>query len=281
MLDSTLLSEAIHQNVETALNEDIGGGDITAELIPAEQLIEARIITREDATLCGVEWVNKVFEILDPNVELNWQVKDGDVVTPDQTLLTLKGNARILMTGERTALNFLQLLSGTATICSRYAEKVAHTRVQLLDTRKTIPGLRLAQKYAATVGGCHNHRVGLYDMFLIKENHIGACGSIKAAVETARLNHPNIAVEVEVESFEQLEEALVAQADRIMLDNFTVDDMKNAVELVDGRVKLEASGNINKDTLVAYAETGVNFISIGALTKHCRAIDLSMRLLGL
>ena len=281
MLDSTLIANAVHQNVVAALNEDIGDGDITAELIPAQQSTEARVITRENAVFCGTEWANKVFEILDPDVELDWQVRDGDVVQANQTLLTLHGNARVLMTGERTALNFLQLLSGTATICARYAAKVAHTNVQLLDTRKTIPGLRIAQKYAAKTGGCYNHRIGLYDLFLIKENHIGACGSITGAVATARNNHPDIAVEVEVESFAQLDEALAAHADRIMLDNFSVADMRKAVTLVDGRVKLEASGNINNDTLVGYAETGVDYISIGALTKHCRAIDLSMRLLGL
>lgn len=275
------LNHAIARNVKEALEEDIGTGDITAALIPADAEVEARILTRENAILCGRAWVDRVFATVDGSIELDWQAQDGDRVEADQVLLRLKGNARSMMTAERCALNFMQLLSGTATLCDEYAQRVAHTQVRLLDTRKTIPGLRLAQKYAVQTGGCHNHRIGLFDAFLIKENHIAACGSIAAAVSTARQHAPGKPVEVEVESFAQLDDALEADADRIMLDNFSVAEMTQAVSIVAGRAELEASGNIDESTLVPYAETGVDFISIGALTKHCRAIDLSMRLKGL
>jgi nicotinate-nucleotide pyrophosphorylase (carboxylating) len=273
------LKPAIIANVEAAIAEDIGSGDITAELIPAEEQGEARIITREQAVIAGTAWVDEVFRQVDPEVVVSWQVKDGDRVEPDQTLFTLKGRSRSLLSGERAALNFLQTLSGTATVAAQYADRVAETAVRLLDTRKTIPGLRLAQKYAVTCGGCYNHRIGLFDAFLIKENHILASGGIAAAISTAKTNHPGKPVEVEVEGFGELNEALDAGADIIMLDNFTPEQMVEAVATVNGRAKLEASGNITDATLLDYARTGVDYISIGALTKHCRAIDLSMRLL--
>tara|TARA_R110001599_G_scaffold81721_2_gene220418 strand:- start:19083 stop:19925 length:843 start_codon:yes stop_codon:yes gene_type:complete len=274
---STQLQRDITETVAFALKEDIGSGDITAQLIPLNQTAKARIITRENAVICGVEWVNEVFRQIDTSVTISWHVADGDHVKPEQLLFELEGSARSLLTGERTALNFLQLLSGTATICKSYADIVAHTQVRLLDTRKTIPGLRTAQKYAVTCGGCHNHRIGLYDAFLIKENHIAACGGIPAAISAAREIAPSKPVEVEVENLTELEIALAGQADIIMLDNFSLADMKTGVELTAGRAKLEASGNVDKSTLAGIAETGVDYISIGALTKHAQAVDLSMR----
>lgn len=260
-----------------ALSEDIGSGDITAQLIPAQNTASARVITREDCVFCGRLWVEEVFRQLDSEVAIEWHVEDGDQVKANTALFSLRGPARSLLTGERTALNFVQTLSGTATVSRHYAQQVAHTGVKLLDTRKTIPGLRLAQKYAVTCGGCFNHRIGLYDAFLIKENHIAACGSIAQAVAEAHRIAPGKPVEVEVENFAELNQALQANADIIMLDNFSVDDMKKAVAMTAGRAKLEASGNITSETLVTIAETGVDFISIGGLTKHCRAVDLSMR----
>jgi nicotinate-nucleotide pyrophosphorylase (carboxylating) len=278
MLTLETLQPTIEANVRLAIEEDVSTGDITAELIPESQQATAQIISRDQAVIAGSAWVNEVFKQVDPTVEVEWKVTDGDSVTPDTLLFTLKGSARSLLTGERAALNFLQTLSGTATIAKQYADKVANTSVKLLDTRKTLPGLRLAQKYAVTCGGCYNHRIGLFDAFLIKENHILAAGGIESAISQAKSNHPGKPVEVEVESFEELDQALHAGADIIMLDNFTPEQMREAVTLVNGRAKLEASGNITDDTLVSYAETGVDYISIGALTKHCRAIDLSMRL---
>lgn len=273
-----MLHKDRYESVKFALEEDIGSGDITAMLIPEGNSAKARIITREAAVICGVDWVNEVFQQVDSRVELTWHVADGDQVAPDQLLFELSGPARALLTGERTALNFLQLLSGTATVCSEYAALVAHTQVQLLDTRKTIPGLRTAQKYAVTCGGCHNHRIGLYDAFLIKENHIAACGGIAAAVAAAHKIAPGKPVEVETENLDELNQALNAGADIIMLDNFSLDDMRRAVEITSGSAKLEASGNVNNQTLVPIAETGVDYISIGALTKHAKAVDLSMRI---
>jgi nicotinate-nucleotide pyrophosphorylase (carboxylating) len=278
MLTLERLRPTIEENVRTALQEDVGSGDITAALIPDTQLAKARIISREAAVISGVEWVNEVFRQVDRNMDITWEVKDGDKVEPNQVLFTAEGKARSLLTAERAALNFLQSLSGTATISQVYADKVAHTEVRLLDTRKTIPGLRLAQKYAVTCGGCFNHRIGLYDAFLIKENHIMACGGIKEAIQTAHQNEPGKPVEVEVETLEQLKEGLDAGADIIMLDNFTLEQMREAVAITQGKAKLEASGNITDETLVPVAETGVDYISIGALTKHCTAVDLSMRL---
>jgi nicotinate-nucleotide pyrophosphorylase (carboxylating) len=279
MLNRADIQHLIPDAVTYALREDIGNGDITAQLIPEEQTATARIISRQDAVICGVDWVNEVFKQVDPKLTLEWQVDDGDVVQRDQVLFYAKGAARNLLTAERAALNFLQTLSGTATISKFYADKVTGTHVKLLDTRKTLPGLRFAQKYAVTCGGCFNHRIGLFDAFLIKENHIMACGGIKEAIHTARNNEPEKPVEVEVESMEELKQALEAGADIIMLDNFSLDEMRASVALTQGAAKLEASGNITDKTLRPIAETGVDYISIGALTKHCQAVDLSMRLI--
>lgn len=280
MLTEAIIAAAVESNVAAALLEDIGSGDITAGLIPEDEAVRARIITRENAVMCGRRWADAVFQEVDTSVKLDWQANDGDAVEAGQVLVYLDGNARSLLTGERSALNFLQLLSGTASICNEYMQLVSHTDVKLLDTRKTIPGLRIAQKYAARVGGCNNHRIGLFDAFLIKENHIAACGSVTAAVRTARALQTDRLLEIEVETMSQLDEAIAAGADRIMLDNFSPKEMTTAVQHVNGRVELEASGNINTSTLASYAETGVDYISIGALTKHCRAIDLSMRLIS-
>ena len=271
-------AELVLGNVRAALAEDVGSGDITAALIAQDSQATARVITRENGVLCGRPWVDAVFAELDPAVAIEWQARDGESLAAGDSLFTLHGPARSLLTGERAALNFLQLLSGTATTCRHYAGLVAGTGVRLLDTRKTIPGLRIAQKYAVTCGGCHNHRIGLFDAFLIKENHINACGGIAAAVKTAREHAPGMPVEVEVETLEELQQALAAACDRVMLDNFSLEQMATAVELADGRVELEASGNITEATLRAIAETGVDYISIGALTKDCKALDLSMRL---
>ena len=279
MLNRADIQHLIPDAVTYALREDIGNGDITAQLIPEEQTATARIISRQDAVICGVDWVNEVFKQVDPKLTLEWQVDDGDLVQRHQVLFYAKGAARNLLTAERAALNFLQTLSGTATISKFYADKVTGTHVKLLDTRKTLPGLRVAQKYAVTCRGCFNHRIGLFDAFLIKENHIMACGGIKEAIHTARNNEPEKPVEVEVESMEELEQALEAGADIIMLDNFSLDEMRASVALTQGAAKLEASGNITDKTLRPIAETGVDYISIGALTKHCQAVDLSMRLI--
>lgn len=272
------LSAEIDANVRRALAEDVGSGDITAQLIPAERLAHASVITREQAVISGTAWVDAVFRQVDPRVAVHWQVADGDRVGADRVLFHLEGPARALLTGERSALNFMQLLSGVATRCRHYADMVDGTGVRLLDTRKTIPGLRLAQKYAVTCGGCHNHRIGLYDAFLIKENHIAACGGIAEAVAAAHRIAPGKPVEIEVESLDELEQALLAGADIVMLDELSLDDMRTAVAINGGRAKLEASGGISDETLRSVAETGVDYISIGALTKHVRAVDLSMRL---
>lgn len=272
------LSGEIQANVRAALAEDVGSGDITAQLIPAERAASARIITRENATLAGTAWVDEVFRQVDPRVQVQWQVSDGEQVSADQTLFTLEGPARALLTGERSALNFLQLLSGTATRARHYANLVDGTGVKLLDTRKTLPGLRLAQKYAITCGGCHNHRIGLYDAFLIKENHIAACGGIAQAIAAAQRIAPGKPVEIEVEDLDELRQALDAGADIVMLDELSLDDMRTAVALTAGRAKLEASGGITESTLRTIAETGVDYISIGTLTKDVKALDLSMRL---
>ncbi|GAC1039733.1 carboxylating nicotinate-nucleotide diphosphorylase [Pseudomonas sp. No.117] len=272
------LAQVITDNVAAALREDVGSGDLTAGLIPAHQHARARIITRETAVVAGTAWVDEVFRVLDPQVAVTWHVADGERVAPDQVLFELQGPARALLTGERSALNFLQLLSGTATRCRHYADKVQDTQVRLLDTRKTLPGLRRAQKYAVTCGGCHNHRIGLFDAFLIKENHIAACGGIAQAVTAARQLAPGRPVEVEVENLGELEQALAAGADIVMLDELSLADMRTAVALTAGRAKLEASGGVNEDTLLGIAQTGVDYISIGTLTKDVKAIDLSMRI---
>ena len=272
-------TDAVLLNVRAALAEDVGSGDITAALIAADATGSASIITREDGVLCGRDWVDLVFAELDASIVLEWRAQDGELITAGQTLLTLSGPARGLLTGERSALNFLQLLSGTATTCHRYASLVAGTGVKLLDTRKTIPGLRIAQKYAVRCGGCYNHRSGLYDAFLIKENHIHAAGGIAEAVAAASGYAPGKPIEVEVETLDELEQALATKCDRVMLDNFSLAEMATAVQISAGRVELEASGNVTDKTLRPIAETGVDFISIGALTKDCKALDLSMRLL--
>ncbi len=278
MITPELLRQARIENVAQSLREDIGDGDITAMLIPAEKHAQGRVITREAARLAGKDWVNEVFRQVDPSVELEWLFEDGDDIPADSVIFRMSGPARSLLTAERAALNWLQTLSAVATRCASYAARVSHTQVRLLDTRKTLPGLRLAQKYAVTCGGCSNHRIGLWDAFLIKENHIAACGSIAAAVAEAHRIAPGKPVEVETETMDELSQALDAGADIIMLDEFSLADMARAVEVVAGRAKLEASGGINEQTLIPIAETGVDYISIGTLTKDVKAIDLSMRL---
>lgn len=267
----------IRDEVARALAEDLGGGDITGALIPPSLQAQAGVISREEAAICGTAWFDEVFRTLDPKVHIAWHVRDGDTVAPAQTLCTLSGPARALLSGERTALNFLQTLSGTATRARRYAAAVAGTKAKVLDTRKTIPGLRAAQKYAVRCGGCYNHRMGLYDAFLIKENHILAAGSITAAVTAARRIAAGKTVEVEVETLAELREALAAGAEIILLDNFSVDDLKQAVAVNQGRAKLEASGGIALDNIRRIAETGVDYISVGGITKDVQAVDLSMR----
>jgi nicotinate-nucleotide pyrophosphorylase (carboxylating) len=264
-------------DISSFLAEDIGSGDITATIIPDAVTAEAEVLTREPMVVCGQTWFDAVFKELDPNVRIDWLCAEGEAVTAGATLCRLAGPARALLSGERTALNLLQTLSATATVARRYAEAVAGTGCKVLDTRKTIPGLRQAQKYAVAVGGCYNHRIGLYDGVLIKENHIMAAGSITEAVRTAR-KLTKAPVEVEVETLKQLHEALAAKPDRIMLDNFRLDDLRTAVQAAGGRVELEASGNIGLDNIRTIAEIGVDFISIGALTKHVKAVDLSMRI---
>jgi len=277
-----MLQEHIKQAVSFALWEDLGGksaadGDITANLIPASQHITAEVITREDCILAGSAWVTETFQQLDNNIEIVWYAQDGDKLAANQPIFQVKGSARALLTGERTALNFLQTLSATATQTSRCVAELAGTKTQLLDTRKTLPGLRMAQKYAVTCGGGVNHRIGLFDAFLIKENHILACGSIAQAVSQARLQHPELPVEVEVENLDELAQGINAGADIIMLDNFSLDMIKQAVKLNQGKTKLEVSGNITRERLKELATTGIDFISSGALTKHVQAIDLSFR----
>lgn len=272
-----LLPNDIQTTVARALDEDIGTGDVTAGLIPAAKQASATVICREAAILCGTAWFDEVFRQLDPAVHIIWQHQDGERVAAHAVLCTLQGSARSILSGERAALNFLQTLSATATATRRYVDLVAHTQCRILDTRKTLPGLRTAQKYAVVCGGGTNHRIGLYDRVLIKENHIMAAGSITAAIQQARQLHPGILVEVETENLQELAEATAAQADIIMLDEYSLADMREAVRITEGRIPLEASGGVSPETLVAIAETGVNFVSIGGITKHVRAVDLSMR----
>jgi nicotinate-nucleotide pyrophosphorylase (carboxylating) len=278
MINAELLRQSRIETVAHSLREDIGDGDITAQLITADTQACGRVITREHAVIAGCEWVNEVFRQVDRGVVLDWQVTDGQSVEPGQLLFRMNGLARSLLTAERAALNWLQTLSAVATRAARYAALISHTRTQLLDTRKTLPGLRLAQKYAITCGGCGNHRLGLWDAFLIKENHIMACGSIAAAVRAARELAPGKPVEVETENLDEFQQALDAGADIIMLDEFSLADMRIAVAKTAGKARLEASGGIDDSTLVAIAETGVDFVSLGTLTKNLRAVDLSMRL---
>ena len=278
---ATHIPTDIASHVRLTLEEDIGSGDITAQLIGANAQARARVICREPAVLCGIPWADEVLRQVSPSIQADWQLKDGEELVADQLLVRLTGPARALLTAERSMLNYLQTLSGTATLSRHYARLVEHTSVQLLDTRKTLPGLRSAQKYAVRTGGCSNHRMGLWDAFLIKENHINACGSISQAIAQARHLAPGKPVEVEVENLTEFEEAAHAAADIIMLDNFSHEDMRKAVSMnkarLDKACKLEASGGITRDNLVSIAETGVDYISIGALTKDVRAIDLSMR----
>ena len=277
-----MLADDIKVSVELALKEDLGGKvdeslDVTAQLIPADHINEATVITREPGVFCGEAWVEEVYRQLGGNVTITWFVKDGDEIVENQELFHLKGNARTMLTAERTTLNFVQTLSGVASVVHQYVKAMGETKTHLLDTRKTVPGLRTALKYAVTVGGGHNHRIGLFDMYLIKENHIMACGGITAAVNKARELNQGIKVEVEVENLDELREALAAKAEIIMLDNFKFEDMIEAVKITNGQAKLEISGNVNIDTIGRYASTGVDFISVGALTKNVKALDLSMR----
>ncbi|MCY9847965.1 carboxylating nicotinate-nucleotide diphosphorylase [Pectobacterium jejuense] len=276
------IAQDIPASVQLALREDLGGivdanQDITALLLPDNETVSARIITREAGIFCGTRWLEEVFSQLGDTTTIVWHVADGDAITPNQTLCDITGPAKQLLTGERTALNFLQTLSGVATEVSRYVAVLQGTRTRLLDTRKTLPGLRTALKYAVSCGGGDNHRLGLSDAFLIKENHIIAAGSIKNAVEKAQSLRSDVPVEVEVESLDELQQALEAGADIIMLDNFSLDNIREAVSTTQGRALLEISGNVTLDTLRGYAETGVDYISVGALTKHVQALDLSMR----
>ncbi len=271
--------EVIQEQVRLALLEDVGSGDRTAALIPAEARSVVQVVCREPAVLCGRAWFDETFRQLDEGIRIIWVAEEGDEIAADSVICELDGNTRALLTGERTALNYLQTLSGTATLARSYAAQVAGLPVRILDTRKTLPGLRLQQKYAVACGGCHNHRVGLYDLVLIKENHITASGSIRAAVQAAMEAAPDLEIEVEVEDLAGLEEAIGAGARRILLDNFDLDGLRRAVELNAGRARLEASGNMSLERIRAVAETGVDDISVGGLTKHVTAIDLSMRFL--
>lgn len=266
----------IQQQVSLALAEDIGSGDVTAALIPAGQQAAARVISREAAILCGRQWFEEVFRQLDTTISIEWQAADGGQIQPDQVICQIRGPARPILSGERAALNFLQTLSGTATSAYQYVEAVKGTACRILDTRKTLPTLRLAQKYAVSCGGAINHRIGLYDAILIKENHIAAAGSISAAVMQAKQQSPTLLLEVEVETLAQLEEAIAAGAQRILLDNMDIATLTRAVEIARGKIELEASGGITLANIRAIAETGVDYISIGSITKHLQAIDLSM-----
>ena len=277
MTDSSLPTD-LALIVNLALQEDIGDGDITSLLIADNLQAKAHILCREEAILCGIAWVEETYRNIDSRVQIQWNFKDGDSLKKDAQVAEIVGNARAILTGERTALNFLQTLSGTATITKQYTERLKGTSVILLDTRKTLPGMRNAQKYAVRVAGGSNHRKGLYDAYLIKENHIQSCGNISNAIATARKINPNKVLEVEVQNLEQLSEAISSKPDIIMLDNFELQDIRKAVTIYLGNAKLEVSGNINQESLVNVAKTGVDYISVGALTKHCRAIDFSLLL---
>jgi len=270
------LDEPLLHSVREALAEDIGTGDITARLIPEDATATATVFVREPAILCGMAWFNAVFAELDSSIRINWETQDGNAVEKDQLLCTLAGPARPVLSGERCALNFLQTLSATATLSRRYADRVADLPVKILDTRKTIPGLRQAQKYAVRTGGCHNHRAGLYDGILIKENHITAAGSIQQAIDKARSGNPGMPIEIEVENTQQITAALEAGAERLLLDNFSLEALSEAVRQVAGSAELEASGGITLENVYGVAQTGIDYISIGSLTKNIQAIDLSM-----
>lgn len=270
--------EVVQNDVRRALGEDIGSGDVTADLLPAHLRASANVVIRDKAVICGRPWFDACFRSLDPKVAIAWRVNEGDLVTPGTILCDITGTARALVSAERTALNFLQTLSGTATATSLFVAATSATRATILDTRKTLPGLRQAQKYAVRTGGGSNHRMGLHDAILIKENHIAAAGSIGAAIANARAAHPELTVEIEVENFTELREALAAHADRILLDDFEHDELARAVSEVAGTIPLEISGNVSLNNVTAFAETGVDYISIGALTKNVIAVDLSMRI---
>ena len=267
----------IEENVFHALKEDIGEGDITAELIPYDNISLATVISREDCIFCGVSWVEETYRQIDEQIVIDWAVEDGDKVKADQIICTLSGSSQSIVSGERVALNFAQTLSATATLSARYAKELEDTNTKVLDTRKTIPGLRMAQKYAVSCGGCENHRIGLFDAFLIKENHINACDGIKNAVEKAHFSNPDLNVQVEIENLDELQQAIDAGADRVLIDNFDIETLKTAVEICRGKLTSEASGNITLKNIRDVAETGVEYISTGALTKDIKAIDLSMR----
>lgn len=271
------IPDDVEETVARALEEDVGVGDLTASLIPAQAEANARIIVREAGVLAGSPWATETFRVVVPEARLDWRKRDGEALAPDETLCEIAGPARGILTAERTALNFLQTLSGTATTAHRYAEVVAGTAATVIDTRKTLPGLRRAQKYAVAVGGGGNHRMGLFDFILIKENHIATAGSVAAALEAAQALEAGVAIEIEVETLAQLEEALAAGAKRVLLDNFDLSGLREAVRITNGCAKLEASGNVEIEGLRAIAETGVDYISSGALTKHVRALDLSLR----
>ena len=271
------LIEEINKNVCSALEEDIGNGDVTASLIPVNQQLEVRLLCREPAILCGRDWFERAFHSLDKNIAIHWHAADGDPLHTDQVVCQFSGNARAILSAERTALNFLQTLSATATITHQYQSLISETGCRILDTRKTIPNLRLAQKYAVRCGGGMNHRLGLYDAFLLKENHLSASTSMAEAIAQARQSHPGLLLEVEVENLHQLQQAIDNRVDRVLLDNFNLQQLTQAVTLNNFRVKLEASGDINLKNILQVARTGVDFISIGALTKHIKAIDFSLR----
>jgi len=277
MIPEKLLLESVQKNVATALEEDLGPGDITASLIEGNPLITANIISRQEAIFCGKLWVEETIRQIDEKISSKWNVDDGDQIRAKQLLFSLTGPAQPILTGERTILNFCQLLSGTATKAHQYSKYVGNHSTQILDTRKTLPGLRIAQKYAVHCGGCTNHRLGLFDAYLIKENHIISCGGIGNAVNSARKKHPNLEIEIEVESIAELLEAIDAKADIAMIDNFSSDMTNQAVKIAKGEIKLEASGGIDQASIAEIAETGVDYISIGALTKEVNPIDLSMR----
>jgi len=268
---------AIEESVYEALKEDIGSGDITADLIPDDNFSLATVITREDCVFCGMDWFEEVYQQLDEEIYIEWGAQDGDSLTAGSSICSLSGSTKAILTGERTALNFIQTLSATSTIARQYALAVVGTDAIVLDTRKTIPGLRIAQKYAVSCGGCQNHRIGLFDAILIKENHISACGSIQQAIEQARFKNPELSVEIEVENLDEVEQAIEANADRILLDNFDIKSMKQAIKMCKGKIPLEASGGITLDNINIIAKTGIDFISVGSLTKDIKAIDLSMR----
>jgi nicotinate-nucleotide pyrophosphorylase (carboxylating) len=273
------LQQHIVKDIELALKEDVGSGDISALLIDENKLLRTQLLVREEAILCGTAWFEQAFKQCDEGIHLDWQAQDGDRVNAESVVCRISGPARAILTAERTALNFLQTLSGTATTTRYYVDKISQTKCRILDTRKTIPHLRLAQKYAVTCGGGLNLRIGLFDAYLIKENHLAACGSIRQAVERGRALHSDKLLEVEVETLEQLQQAIEANVDRALIDNFSLEEMKQAVKMTSNQIQLEASGNITDESLFNIANTGVDFISIGALTKHVRAIDFSLRFL--